>query len=133
MIDKAIDVLGCYLTDSAVAPLTKQFVEIESPLCTYISFVENVRASFTTLDVYFGSVPTGELDLLAEKFEIAIQRIVKDGIDMDRMRLVLKRERLKVRVFYSTIALVSPCLCFSVVKLVGIKRWGLLYGFRDQR
>ena len=29
---KAIDVLGIYLTDGPVAPLTKEFVEIPSPL-----------------------------------------------------------------------------------------------------
>ncbi len=123
LIDKAIDVLGVYLTESAVAPLTKQFVEIESPLCTYVSFVENVRSSFTTLDVYFGSVPTGELDLLAEKFKTAIQCIVEDGFDMDRMRIVLKKERLKVSVSYSAVAVVVLCPCFAVVKHVGIKRW----------
>lgn len=29
---KALDILGTYLTSSAVAPLNKEFVEIESPL-----------------------------------------------------------------------------------------------------
>ncbi|KAF8337466.1 Metalloenzyme, LuxS/M16 peptidase-like protein [Cantharellus anzutake] len=96
LMDKAIDVLGVYLTESAVAPLTKQFVEIESPLCTYISFYESAKASFTTLDVHFGAVPTEELDLLAGKFKSALECIVRDGFDMNRIRLVLKKERLRV-------------------------------------
>jgi len=29
---KALDILGTYLTSSAVAPLNKEFIEIESPL-----------------------------------------------------------------------------------------------------
>jgi Zn-dependent M16 (insulinase) family peptidase len=29
---KALDILGTYFTSSAVAPLNKEFVEIESPL-----------------------------------------------------------------------------------------------------
>ena len=29
---QAIDILGTYLTSSAVAPLNKEFIEIESPL-----------------------------------------------------------------------------------------------------
>jgi len=32
LFEQAIDVLGTYLTSSAVAPLNKEFVEIESPL-----------------------------------------------------------------------------------------------------
>ena len=91
--------LGVYLTDSAVSPLTKEFVEISSPLCTYVGFYENTRARFIELAVYFGSVPTeilmdGELE---RKFTGALERIVEEGFDMERMRLVLKRERLKVR------------------------------------
>ncbi|KAG8934409.1 hypothetical protein FRC02_010043 [Tulasnella sp. 418] len=93
---KAIDILGIYLTDSPVAPLTKEYVEIPSPLCTYIYFAETTRASFISLDVYFGSVPTEHLSTLDEKFRKSLQNIAKDGIDMERMRVILKRERLKL-------------------------------------
>lgn len=32
LVRKALDILGTYLTSSAVAPLNKEYVEIESPL-----------------------------------------------------------------------------------------------------
>lgn len=96
LIDQAIDILGIYLTDSPIAPLTKEYVEIPEPLCTYVYFSESTRASFTSLDVYFGSVPTEHVDTLDEKFKNSLQRIVKEGFDMERMQLVIKRDRLKV-------------------------------------
>lgn len=34
LTDNALEVLGQYLTDSAVSPLYKEFVEIEDPACT---------------------------------------------------------------------------------------------------
>ena len=32
--DLALEVLGVYLTDSAVSPLSKEFIEIDEPACT---------------------------------------------------------------------------------------------------
>jgi Zn-dependent M16 (insulinase) family peptidase len=98
LIKQAIDVLGIYLTDSPVAPLTKEFVERESPLCTGIGFYETPRATGIEMAVYFESVPTEILldGSLEKKFKQTLQRISKEGFDMERMRLVLKRERLKV-------------------------------------
>ncbi|KAG9001081.1 hypothetical protein FRB93_012461 [Tulasnella sp. JGI-2019a] len=95
---KALDLLALYLTDSPVAPLTKEYVEIPAPLCTYIYFNENTRASFTALEVYFGSVPTEHLDGLGEKFKASLEKIVsdKEGIDMERMKMIIKRDRLKL-------------------------------------
>ncbi|KAF8307697.1 hypothetical protein DL93DRAFT_2064630 [Clavulina sp. PMI_390] len=95
---KAIDILGIYLTDTSVAPLTKEYVEIAEPLCTWIGFYENTRASFIELAVYFGSVPTEQIDGLSAKFKESLQRIIKEGVDMERMALVLKKDRLKVRI-----------------------------------
>ncbi|KAG8786710.1 hypothetical protein FRC15_010850 [Serendipita sp. 397] len=94
---KAIDVLGIYLTDTAAAPLTKEFVEIASPYCTYIGFYENARSTFTELAVYFGSVPVEHLDTLDEKFTKSLQRIASESIDMERMATVIARDRLKLR------------------------------------
>lgn len=96
--EKAIDILGTYLTDTAVAPLTKEYVEIPNPLCTYVGFYENSRASFIELAVYFGSVPTEHIDGLAAKFKKSLQRIIEEGFDMQRMKLVLKKDRLKVSI-----------------------------------
>lgn len=96
--EKAIDILGIYLTDTAVAPLTKEYVEIPSPLCTYVGFYENTRASFIELAVYFGSVPVEHIDSLDNKFKKSLQKIIEEGLDMERMKLVLKKERVKVSI-----------------------------------
>lgn len=91
--------LGSYLTDSAVSPLRKEFVEIPSPLCTYVYFYERPRVNFLELAVYFGSVPIASLTdgSLEAKFLDALKKVASEGIDMERMKLVLKRRRIQVR------------------------------------
>lgn len=38
---KALEILGLYLTSSAVSPLNKEYIEIESPLWyTYLSYFQ---------------------------------------------------------------------------------------------
>ena len=63
---------------------------------TYVYFNESTRASFVACEVYFGSVPTDQLGLLDEKFKTSLKKIVADGFDMERMRVILKRDKLKV-------------------------------------
>ncbi|KAE8250209.1 hypothetical protein A4X13_0g4900 [Tilletia indica] len=92
----AIDTLATYLTDSAVSTLQKAFVERDDPLCTDVYIGENDRAGKTTLYAYFTSVPAAELDNLDEKLVDVLQRHAEEGFDMDRMRTVLERERLKL-------------------------------------
>lgn len=41
---KALDILGTYLTSSAVAPLNKEFIEIESPLWSVHVHANSCRA-----------------------------------------------------------------------------------------
>ncbi|CAE7154201.1 unnamed protein product [Rhizoctonia solani] len=94
---KAMEMLGLYLTDSPVSPLTKEFVETASPLCTYIYCDSEERATFTSNNIYFGSVPTEQLDSLREKVIAKLKQIVADGVDMDRIRLVIKRDKLKLK------------------------------------
>ncbi|KAE9411017.1 hypothetical protein BT96DRAFT_952834 [Gymnopus androsaceus JB14] len=94
---KALDVISTYLTSSAVAPLNKEYVEIESPLCTYIYFSEETRATRVSLPIYIGSVPTEHLDTFDQKLKASLQRIVKEGIDMDRMAMVINREERQLR------------------------------------
>ncbi|KAG9126853.1 hypothetical protein FRC07_001710 [Ceratobasidium sp. 392] len=93
----AMELLGIYLTDSPVSPLTKEFVETANPLCTYIYCDSEERATFTTQNIYFGSVPTDQLEELHGKVIDSLKKIVADGIDMDRIRLVIKRDRLKLK------------------------------------
>ncbi|QRW19305.1 AhpC/TSA domain-containing protein [Rhizoctonia solani] len=94
---KAMELLGLYLTDSPVSPLTKEFVENANPLCTSIYCDNNERATFTSSNIYFSSVPTEQLDALHEKVIAKLKQIVAEGIDMDRIRLVIKRDKLKLK------------------------------------
>ncbi|PSS37563.1 hypothetical protein PHLCEN_2v579 [Hermanssonia centrifuga] len=94
---KAIDMLGIYLTSSSASPLNKEFVEIESPLCTYIYFEEREAATRGSLNVYIGSVPTEHLDTFDEKLRCSLQRVVKEGVDMDRMAMLIDRDERQLR------------------------------------
>ncbi|TBU62037.1 Metalloenzyme, LuxS/M16 peptidase-like protein [Dichomitus squalens] len=94
---KALDILGLYLTSSPVAPLNKEYVEIENPLCTYIYFSEDTRAKRVDLPVYIGSVPTEHLDTFDEKFKASLKRIADEGVDMDRMAMVINRDERQLR------------------------------------
>ncbi|KAF8078531.1 Metalloenzyme, LuxS/M16 peptidase-like protein [Lyophyllum atratum] len=94
---KAIDILGIYLTSSAVAPLNKEYIETESPLCAYIYFGEDTCATRVDLPIYIGSVPTDQLDGFDVKLKESFKRIVKEGIDMKRMAMVINREERKLR------------------------------------
>ncbi|KAI9060189.1 hypothetical protein FKP32DRAFT_1595582 [Trametes sanguinea] len=94
---KALDILGTYLTSSAVAPLNKEYVEIENPLCTYIYFGEDTRATYVDLPVYVGSVPTEHLDTFDEKLRNSLRRIADEGLDMDRMAMVINRDERQLR------------------------------------
>ncbi|KAF8560437.1 hypothetical protein OG21DRAFT_1531918 [Imleria badia] len=94
---KALDILSTYLTSSPVAPLNKEYVEIESPLCSYIYFSEDSRATMVDLPVYIGSVPAEYLDTFDEKLSASFRRIVAEGIDMSRMSMVINRDERQLR------------------------------------
>ncbi len=107
--------LGIYLTSSSASPLNKEFVEIESPLwqvtfesyqskvllnyitSTYIYFEEGEAATRGSLNVYIGSVPTEHLDTFDEKLRCSLQRVVKEGVDMDRMAMLIDRDERQLR------------------------------------
>jgi hypothetical protein len=100
-----------------VAPLNKEYIETDSPLwfatsyslviwsksdpilhlsSTYIYFSENVRATRIDVPIYIGSIPTEHIDSFDEKFKASLQRIVDQGIDMERMSMVLNRDERQV-------------------------------------
>ncbi|CAG8730614.1 14895_t:CDS:10, partial [Racocetra persica] len=92
---RALEVLYEYLSDSAVSVLQKEFVEIEEPLCTDIdiSIHEQTR---TAILATFENVPTDELeDLVNNLFDVFKRIINKEGIDMERMKTVIQRDKLK--------------------------------------
>ncbi|KAK7064154.1 Metalloenzyme, LuxS/M16 peptidase-like protein [Favolaschia claudopus] len=94
---KALDIIGTYLTSSAVAPLNKEFIEIDSPMCTYIYFAEETRATAIYLPIYVGSVPTELLDEFDGKLKASLRRIIAEGIDMERMTMVINRDERQLR------------------------------------
>ena len=61
-----------------------------------IYFYEETRATFVNLPIYVDSVPTGELLNFNEKLQMSLRRIVKEGIDMDRMAMVINRDERQV-------------------------------------
>ncbi|GJE87608.1 Zn-dependent peptidase M16-like protein [Phanerochaete sordida] len=95
--NKAIDILGIYLTSSSTAPLNKEFVEIESPLCTYVYFEERDYATRNGLYVYAGSVPAEHLETFDEKLQNSLKRIAQEGFDMKRMAMVIDRDERQLR------------------------------------
>ncbi|CAG8540342.1 29_t:CDS:10, partial [Dentiscutata heterogama] len=83
-----------YLSDSPISVLQKEFVEIEEPLCTDIDFSIHEQTR-TAILATFENVPTEELeDLVTGLFDV-FKRIVNEGIDMERMKNVIHRDRLK--------------------------------------
>jgi hypothetical protein len=73
-----------------VAQLLHQF-------SSYIYFSEESRATLCDLPIYVGSVPTEHLDTFDTKLKASFERIVKEGIDMERMAMVINRDERQVR------------------------------------
>ncbi|KAL5495204.1 hypothetical protein ACEPAI_667 [Sanghuangporus weigelae] len=94
---KALDILASYLTSSSIAPLNKEYVETDHPLCTYIYFDEDTRPQFVDLPVYVGSVPSEHLDTFYGRFTESLKKIVETGIDMKRMKMVIDRDLRQIR------------------------------------
>jgi Zn-dependent M16 (insulinase) family peptidase len=88
----AIDVIGEYLSDSAISILSQTFIEIEDPVATNISFHTNYQLR-SVLSIYFESVPVEHLDTLETSLLDVLRKVVKNGIDMDRMSTIVENER----------------------------------------
>ncbi|KAJ7038105.1 Metalloenzyme, LuxS/M16 peptidase-like protein [Mycena alexandri] len=88
---KALDLLGTYLTSSC------QYIEVDTPMCTYIYFAEETRATALYLPIYIGSIPTEHIDEFDTKLKASLRRIVSEGIDMERMAMVINRDERQLR------------------------------------
>ncbi|XP_074663020.1 uncharacterized protein C05D11.1-like isoform X2 [Tubulanus polymorphus] len=88
-------VLMEYLTDTAVAPLQKEFVEIDDPLCTLVrySIIEN---SESTIYIFFENVPKDSIGEIHAKLIKLLEGLVKrkESFDMKRMQSVIHRRIL---------------------------------------
>ena len=75
------------------------------------------------LSATFESVPVEELDSLEAKFFKVLQKVVKDGIDMERMKTVVNMERSRNLLYVET----SPASLISN-KLINEALYGSLDG-----
>ena len=64
---------------------------------SYIYFSEESRATLCDLTIYVGSVPTEYLDTFDTKLKASFERIVKEGLDMERTAMVINRDERQVR------------------------------------
>lgn len=95
LTEKALDILAAYLSDSAISPLQKQLIEIDEPWATGLGF-ESTDYSTAILQLSLSSVPTEKLDKVPEAVKDTLRRVLKAGIDMERMTMILNREQRKV-------------------------------------
>jgi len=94
----ALGILLEYLTDTAVSPLQKEFVEKLPPLANHVSYsiIENSEGIFY---VHFRNVPTERLEEIPSKLEEILKRIAEENdeeaFDLQRMRNEVKRKITK--------------------------------------
>jgi hypothetical protein len=74
---------------------------------TYFYFGEDTRASLVDLPVYVGSVPIEILHQFPDMLKASFQRIAKEGIDMKRMAMVIRRDERQVRHFVTRIVQIA--------------------------
>ena len=92
---------------------TTSLSDLTMNLCsTNIYFGQDTRATAVELYVSIESVPTGELLSFNEKLEVSMRRIVKEGINMDRMAMVINREERQVsgHRFQENLSINSPII-----------------------
>ena len=93
----AIKLLGRYLTDTPTSPLQKKFVEIKQPLCTGIGIYSEDRVNKNEITLYLTDVPAKYLEVLGSDVLRELESIVKtNGIDMERMERVIRRDQRKL-------------------------------------
>lgn len=117
----ALDILGQYLTHSAISPLQAELVEIDDPLCTDIEFYTSDRLK-SVISVNLASVPVEFLQEAEHKFFEILERLHKTEIDMERMRALITKDKLKVKNAVES----DPHSAFSTPIITDF-----LYGTRD--
>lgn len=92
----ALSILNKYLTNSATAPLQKEFVEIPKPYCTGISFYAEDRVNKNELSCFIADVPMKHLDKMRDMLMTKLEKIKGEGIDMEKMALQIRRDKRKL-------------------------------------
>ncbi|KAJ9110677.1 hypothetical protein QFC19_001506 [Naganishia cerealis] len=103
--EMALDVVTTYLTDSEVAPLNKRFVETATPACTSISFYSEDRATRSEVTCHVSGVSNvahetasgkSQLERMDVEIKDALKEIAASGVDMERMKAIIERDRRKL-------------------------------------
>ncbi|KAK7094598.1 uncharacterized protein C05D11.1-like [Littorina saxatilis] len=93
--NEAMNILLDYLSDSAISPLQRDFVEIEEPYCSqvYQFIIENAETCF---GFNFQNVDTAHLKEIAPKLKELLSNIAdgKEKIDMERISNLVHRRVL---------------------------------------
>ncbi|KAJ6238525.1 presequence protease [Anaeramoeba flamelloides] len=90
----SMKILWNYFKNSAISPLQRKLIQIEDPYCTqiYSSYLEcSESASLVT----FQGVPKKKLKLIKEKIFQVLKEELEQGIDLDRIRVLIKKSKLK--------------------------------------
>ena len=88
-----LKILGDYLTYSATSPLSQAFIEIPKPMASDISFDSQERTGRNELWCTISDVPTKHLQTLPETLMQELRSILQEGIEMDRMASMLRRDK----------------------------------------
>ena len=93
---QAIHMLNAYLSDTPIAPLKKTFVEKNDPYCTELDF-RMAERSRMTIHASFQNVPVNKADAIVPKLIKTLKELVNNqNIDMERMKVLIRKEKLKV-------------------------------------
>ncbi|KAG5896523.1 hypothetical protein JTB14_020496 [Gonioctena quinquepunctata] len=84
-----------YLTEFSVSPLPKEFVEIEDPYASGVSYNMSENSE-TCLYITFENVPVGKLPEVGSKLNSVLKRILDEkSIDMKQLRSIINKYKLE--------------------------------------
>ncbi|GAA6002573.1 hypothetical protein JCM10207_007572, partial [Rhodosporidiobolus poonsookiae] len=89
----ALGVLWSYLTEGVEAPLNKLFMSGNDPACCQISVDFQVREP-TVCFAIFSGVPAAHLPHLGTDILSALEHLLHEPLNLDRMRTCINKERL---------------------------------------
>ena len=94
----AVEVISEYLTDTSVAPLQRELVEISEPFCSDVGYCQ-IEFSESVLYIKANNVATEKLQGCKEKIQEVLAGIAegKEAIDMKRMAAVIHRQILSAK------------------------------------
>lgn len=91
----ACSLLLKFLCDTAVAPLQKEFVEIDDPYASKVSY-NMYENSTVCLYIMWEDVPVSKLDQIKGKVDALLNNIIKtENFDMKRMESVINKHKLE--------------------------------------